>query len=212
MTRLVEYIEKKETDFDIFNQVYENANLYFWKTMQKAKRFMYRGSERSIDTFEVIPRNVNKARNPVSMPYAYHTIFNELFKKKFGWYVRNGAFAISDWEFTRMFGEIYIFIPMGNKLQYVWSPYIQDLNFYIQKLNDGILDRAMAIASKEFDFVFECLRDIEDDERKLRIVFKVIVDMYQDHDLLGAFKKEHEVIFNCSEYMLVNGDYTEGFI
>jgi len=97
----------------------------FLKEIKNVRMFLYRGSEENIDRIKRIkPR---KDRRPKDMPEELHETFDDLFHKKFGWYVRSeGVFVTGDKVLSASYGTPYLFFPIG-KYKYVWSSKIMDL-------------------------------------------------------------------------------------
>ena len=141
----------------------------------------------------------------------YYNLFNKLSQKKFGWRMRNGAFATGDKDFTGIFGTPYIFIPMGNKLQYLWSSIIKDLNYFIDGYTYEDNKRFNKLGEFDFDvdgtYGLHHLKDYQ-----LEKVFKSILNTYDDYDMEEAIRSEGEIMFNCSKYMLINTKYDSELI
>lgn len=79
------------------------------------------------------PRKEN--RRPKDTPQELHDMLNEMFVKKFGWPVRNGVFATTNYEQDKEYGDVSVFMPIG-EYKYAWSPKVTDL---YMDLNDTFI-------------------------------------------------------------------------
>ncbi len=139
-----------------------------------------------IQEFDLDLRN----RQPENTPNIVHDKLNELFNKKFGWNVRNGAFCFGNQTtrqnykhpFDTEYGSnTYLLFPIG-EYQFVWNEEIKDL-FY------------------EIDFVDE--KHIEKSEENLQ----EIVDTYSDENLCNAIESKNEICIESNSYYLINQKY-----
>jgi hypothetical protein len=122
--RLKSYINENYSDFDeVRSMVQKNCQPYI-KELKGGSDLLWRGSRKRINHIERIKSRLNN-RRPTDTPREVHDYMNDLFKKRFGWYVRNGIFATGKYSETRNYGLGYIFFPIG-KYEYVWSPETKD--------------------------------------------------------------------------------------
>ena len=118
-------------------------------------------------------------RKPLHSTVGFHFRFNELLIEKFGWPVRNGVFATSDWSDTRLYGNPHIFFPIG-KFDFVWSPKIADL--------------------------FQEVENTPDEEEEIK---NALDSYIENKDLDKAWFSGHELSFKCDEYLLIDDLYQQ---
>jgi hypothetical protein len=198
------YLNNDDISDEMYEYLIDAVDYDVLQLYSKTKKFLYRGSERKIDTFDLIERKY-KQRKTKHMSKWVYDILNNSFEKKFGWNVRNGVFTTSDRVEASIFGEPYVFIPKeGSKPKFVWSSKIKDLNYYLHDISNDVPNYKYFFnhyMTKEKILQLDCgsklIRDLEK-----------IPSHYTDKNLVNAIKSENEVIFYCDEYFL----FKEGFI
>ena len=101
------------------------------KVYSDTGRVFFRGLRKSNNYGYVTPRN---DRKPMDTPKEIHEIFDEVFKKKFGWRARSeGVFVTSSKITSNYYGEPAVFYPV-NGWKFIWSPNINDL--YVDYIED----------------------------------------------------------------------------
>ena len=108
---------------------------YFLKEVKKSNGLLYRGKEDHIESIELFKNRIAD-RKPKDTQKHIHDEFNLLFKKKFGWPVRNGIFVTSDKGLAEEYGHPNIFFPKGD-FDFVWSDSIKDL--YSDEIENSII-------------------------------------------------------------------------
>ena len=86
---------------------------------------LYRGSKRTIRSISKMTSRLVD-RKPKDTSKDIHDELNRLFKKKYGWKVRNGIFTTNRQATAKHYGRAYIFFPIG-EFDFVWSDYVKDL-------------------------------------------------------------------------------------
>jgi len=126
-----------------------------------------------------------KPRLPKDTPKILHRISNIVFKKKFGWPVRDGVFTTSGRYTASDYGRVGVFYPIGD-YKYAWSSEVED--FY----EDVIQSMGIATYQKMDDF----------EDLYLTILKAVDLRLYQgdplkdwmDKELGPGFQEEPELI------------------
>jgi len=110
-----------------YPQLYKDCKLYIddWRK-SGAKDFLYRGTRRPGIYFGIKSSHVKSGRLAKDTSQETHNILNDLFKKRFKWYVRNGVMTTGNISDASSYGTVYLFFPIG-KYKFVWSPKVDDL-------------------------------------------------------------------------------------
>lgn len=188
----------------------------------KHSPFLYRGTKRKIDDMRRIKSRISD-RVPTDTDENVHKMVNDMFKKKFGWKVRNGVFTTGDIKIAADYGagSPYAFFPIG-KYSYVWSKDFGDFyngvvdtdDFYLYSSPDiyevhgerGLKDEWRK--SKDDETYEEWITQATKKHKKrFDDVWKGILDTYTNKNLKHAIESKGEVSFNCKEYYLVNDDF-----
>jgi hypothetical protein len=120
--RLQQYINEEESNIDKILSVLQKDCKPFLKELDS--NFVWRGTHRNINAIKELKSRLEN-RRPSDTDAEVHYHINELFKKKFKWYARNGVFATGNYQIARDYGKPFMFFPIGN-FKYVWSPDIED--------------------------------------------------------------------------------------
>lgn len=130
--------------------------------------------------------DVMKHRRPKDMPLELHDVIDSYFYRKTGIHFRsNATFATSNTAEIMDYGTGYRFFPIG-EFSFCWSPKVVDLFKEYEDLpSKALLDR-----NHEFDEtrVFAWLDEL----------------WYSTSDLKGAINSGHEIMFNCSSYIVID--------
>jgi hypothetical protein len=193
--------------------------------------FLYRGAQVG-DKHSMYKQtsHVKTGRKSKLMDTAGHAVMNIAFKKVLGWPVRNGVLTISKDRHAKMFGNVWLFFPIGD-YKYAYNPDIQDLNYAFDNntfLNatyrDKIMkwedwwyhynrDNKLTFSDDHDDHDEEYFRKNPDQAQQIIGAFKLLdfARTYKEDDLKLAIDKKVEVSFNCDSYYLVNyyNDYEE---
>jgi len=111
--------------FDTWNGIKKHVDPQFIKDLQKAKKFLWRGSNKFVDKFKQISPRVN--RRPSDMDEHTQKKLDDLFQEGFGVKPRSqGVFTIGNDSEAENYGEPYMFFPHG-KYKFIWSDRITDL-------------------------------------------------------------------------------------
>jgi hypothetical protein len=189
--RLLEYvsqIDKKneELKYDITEKLINDCS-EFLEVLEKIhnniNNCLWRGSHRGTkDIDKFIPRI---DRIPTDTAEWLHNEWDKMFKEKFGWKARSeGVFVTSRYSFASGFGNAaHLFFPFDG-YKFIWSPNIEDMT--------------VAIGGGKH----------ADDNRKRELIKKSIEEIkaYKNSDLEEAIESEHEIMFKCHSYYLVNRD------
>lgn len=127
---------------DILNKINKECSQII-NEYKKAGRLLFRGSnskgpEVSPNVYRCVPRT---DRRPKDTNWTHHIEVNELFKEKFGWYVRSeGVFASTKTYSAASYGDLNLFLPI-NGYEYVWSRKYNDLySDFLENLEDFLYD------------------------------------------------------------------------
>lgn len=190
--RLINYInegsikEKKELEKNCSQMI---------KLYQKYEKFLYRAVKGSKDFIKKKSR-VEK-RNPRDMPEGIHNKLNLIFKKKFGWPVRNGIFVSGSASSIEEYGHTYAFFPK-NGFKYCWSPKIRDLYVWIdQEIGRDAFEKGILRRIEKWEEV---------EEKVLNKIILNALNQYTDKKIELAISNDvdREIIFNVKEYYLVD--------
>ena len=136
-------------------------------------------------------------RIPVDTPIEVHDLLNMLFKKEFGWPVRNGVFAANEYfDGFEEYGKPFLFFPIG-KYKFVWSPEIKDLWMDVIQWKTEYYRRPQDIANDEEKLA---LWNFD----RINVFQEEVVNKYKSGDLKGAIKSGNEISFNCKSYYVVS--------
>ncbi len=113
-------------------------------------------------------------RQPLNTKREMSEVFDAAFKEYFGWEARSeGVFATSDFYECGLYGNTTGIFFPKNGFKYIWSPKINDL------------------------YLFSSFSSPNDK------IFGVIRDNYIDNNIEKAVKSNHEVMFKCNHYYLL---------
>jgi hypothetical protein len=225
MSRLLSYINEEDNEPDRIIRLLKTDCKPFLK--EYTGRFLYRGSSNTYGDIEkVIPK---KNRRPLDTPLELHNIWNNAFKKKFGWNVRSeGVFVTGDDFQAGEFGAyVYLVFPIG-EFKYVWSSKYKDISADTSTDNDEIsiyeyfLDRKhkheMEIKKIWFkENRFKTFNRQEFDEWKKKreadihkdIVMRTedMINSFTDRNFKKAIKSGNEISIKCDAYYMVSIEY-----
>lgn len=133
-------------------------------------------------------------RTPRDTPKPIHDYLNKIFKKKFGWPVRNGISTTGAQVDTYVYGQPYVFFPF-NGYKFAWSIVVRDLTSHMLEYYD-LQDLK--------DFKADDIYPPENYEGKPLDDFleELAVD-YRSTDLAKGIKWLGEIMFNVKKYYLV---------
>jgi S-adenosylmethionine:tRNA-ribosyltransferase-isomerase (queuine synthetase) len=187
---------------NFLNQMFSECNIFI-KDLKKCEKgnFLFRGINEINLNITQSKSNTDNKRIPTDTPKMIHDILNDIFRKKFGWNVRNGIFAfgqkihilkkhhikneiyIDNGYIESNYGlETYILFP-SNSYNIVWSNTINDLI--------DILD--------EEDLL---IKNLDSNIIKEKLI--IIANKYKSNDLQSAILSHCEISINCEKYYLIN--------
>jgi hypothetical protein len=157
-------------------------------------------------------------RQPKDTPRWLHNIFDEAFKKKFGWKARSeGVFASASTYQSEVYGKSYLIFPIGD-FKFVYSHHVVDLfdDLTLSLLTGPNRDNTDIVR----DYALSWMHAIREwinfktpgrvaDMDAMEIVkhtVDLIVKTYTDKNL-SLIYHNNEVAFNCYNYYLVNPVY-----
>lgn len=126
----------------------------------------------------------NKKRKPTASSKKLHKVADEFMLNKFGWAARSqGVFASGSESTAGQYGSKFVMVPIG-PTRFIWSPKVEDMfAYYVDN----------------FD---------EDDYAKQETIDVFASEMpnmgYTDRDLKAAIDSNHEIMFDCSKYLLIS--------
>jgi len=127
-----------------------------------------------------IIRKPRMDRRPTDTPVNVSNRVDDMFQKKFGWRPRSqGVFAVASPELASEYGRPYIFVPLG-KYEYLWSPKVEDMY--------ATLKKDLELEVEEFSYY---------------------IKTYKSTGLTQALLTDHEVMFKCGSYILIDYDYRD---
>lgn len=180
------YLVEKKAKFD-YNpamDIIENECSKILDIYKKAGKPLFRSNWSS--EYFVEKNKRSGVRKPRNIDIEIHRFLNKLFKEKFGWNVRDGIFASSEYS-SQIYGNQYYFFPV-NKFKYAWSPKIEDLYLKMPMVPIGLKPKE----------VKEWL------DKKTRS-FKSIVNSYKDNDIETLIKSGWmEISFNTPKCYLLS--------
>jgi hypothetical protein len=218
--RLTRYLKEADMSLQDIVEILKRDSKPILTQLKKAKRFLWRG-RRGIftagqllpvtnDILEVYPR---KDRKPAQSHPVDHAAFDRAFKERFGWNVRSeGVFATSKRSEARIYGEPYLFFPVG-KYEIVYSPNITDLwrewsmYRYVEwdKFEGKMLkknpDYGITILQPMFQKAWE--------EGLVDVAAKKLMKQYKKIGIQKAILSGNEVTFRVKSYYIVNPDFAE---
>jgi len=171
---------------------------------------LWRGFEEYIEHYEIIDKP--EFRKPLDTSHDIHTDLNELTSYSIGWGVRNGVFTTTNKMSASIYGEEYIFMPIGY-YEYAYNPDIVDLTDKVHSK-----DYLGSFQSWYF-FTYEKHRDIKQDGEPPEVTDEIkdkyieeynaymekLADGYITEDLKSA--RDIEISFNVESYYLINKYY-----
>ncbi len=178
------YIQKMKKDCKKFINEFRNENTRILRIDRKKK------------SWRITPLMTRNKRKPTDTPKEISDIFDNEFKKKFGWKARteNVIFCWIANENIKPFSNFRYVFPVGD-YKYVWSPKVNDLYqklFSTSKMiNAGLSDK------------------ITNDPEVIKYAEKTfkneLINTYINKDITKYFGIEYtEVMINCKKYYLVS--------
>lgn len=170
-------------------------------------RILYRGSKKNFDE-PIIKIKPRKDRKPLTTNKMISDLVDEYSLEEFGWKFRsNGVFTTFDKPTSSVYGNPYIFIPIGD-YKYAYNPKISDLYVGLSKTS--------------WYFAARNIEDIEDDKEREQLKkdmhsgIKSIVngyktDLSKGDDARFEDLRGKEIQFNCDEYFLLKTTYVNQF-
>jgi hypothetical protein len=159
-----------------------------------SKDFLYRGMD-YYNNAEYGKKKVRKNRIPSSTPLYDHDVFDEAFKKKFGWSARsNSIFCTFEESTADAYGDVYVVFPIG-RYKALWSEEINDLTVDISSVF-GYRYKLDKVYKNHPD------RFKEETERNMNILDKVL-NTYEVNNLRDASMTANEVMIKCKEYYYI---------
>jgi hypothetical protein len=165
--------------------------------------FLYRGltvplqsyTTEEIDGSEVswIIMDARRDREPVSTPKAFSNAADAYFNQHFRWTPRrDGTFAVKNLSLARDYGEGNIFIPLGD-FRFIWSEDIADLYIAYDEIKEDWYEA-----------------NLSRDEMIEKWVEYLDTAGYTNQDLGRAIASDHEIMFDCNQYLLVHLPLSRG--
>jgi len=160
--RLQKYLVNEETMSDKHTERLKML-LEIWKLIEKKCQpylrdvkkcnymFLRRGVKDTFDIYKEFKSHIKGGRNPKDTPTELHNELNEIFRKEFGWNVRDGVSTTGDWR-DKSYGRVRLFFPQG-KYKFVWSPSIPDL--YSNLEDENMLQGEEMYDEGIFDIYYE---------------------------------------------------------
>lgn len=196
------------------------------KIYREHQNFCYRATDANINSIEKIySRNDRKPRDT---PLYVHNLFDDAFKKYYGWKVRSeGVYTYSgnNWALNAFGSKIYLVFPK-NGFEYIYNTLFNNQGDLIYRLYKQYLSNYDLIDKKIFDLLSQ--QDINNVIKELKntfniknakihdtfkeILFKYVKTNYTDKNLnsnLNKISHSKEVIFKCEYYYLVDTKYKE---
>ena len=183
--------------------------------------FIYRGSDNQISHGTFIDRRLSRLtdRMPMSTSIEVHNMLNDMFKKKFGWQVRNGVFA-SDVGQSAGYGVAYSFFPIGD-YKYCWSPAVGDLfstinmlKYYYESLLRPDTPERLVSSLGYLRMFYSNIKEtvgadfnrpgVEPSPANIPKALQALINSYRGSGLNEAISEQNEVSFECKEYYLVD--------
>ncbi len=128
----------------------------------------------------------NKKRKPTASSRELHKLADDFFLEQFGWRARSqGVFATGSKSSAGQYGQVFVMVPIG-PTRFVWSPKVEDMfAYYVDHYDESGRDPEAAFAFP-----------------------KEMPNMsYKDNDLKAAIDSNHEIMFDCSKYLLIANQY-----
>jgi hypothetical protein len=227
MSRLNSYYINENIDPIKF--IKDNVSPKFLKINDKP---FYRSTKHGLikDKFRVIPARLED-REPKDTKPVVHDYLNSIFKKMFGWPVRNGVFAVRDYHVAQdLHPDVYFFYPLGD-FEYCYHPKINDLieetfihtyGFILDKkysqdewykyiesiFTERLLMDRIHISFPEIERPYKLtdLRNLEYIRKLLKDYIDNVIDGYKDTGIENDRNYKTEVSFRCKEYILSSID------
>jgi len=172
---------------------------------------VYRGDDHlSSDNKFIIKHSRLQDRRPSSTPKYWHDILNGLFKKKFGWNVRNGIFTSSNCSVVSVYGRPRFFYPIG-AYRYCWSPAVEDLYSEDFIMSKPKLKDMYNIFKDRGGREYYCFGryeklNLDSPEKFLESITEYveeeIISTYKGISLPKGIASGNEIVFECKEYVL----------
>ena len=133
-------------------------------------------------------------RNPLTTTNKIHKISNELFQETFGWKARSeGAFATSDEYEAKRYGDVYMFMPIG-EYKYIYHVEIPDFIYLLETVVEDL----------NLENKFNNGNYSEEDLKRIKHLLKPHIKAFSEDELKNAFLYNSEISFKCKEYYLIN--------
>jgi len=155
-------------------------------------KFLYRGIRTNDSDPIFLTKTPRDDRRPKDTAESIHDYMNKLYKKKFGWEVRNGISVSTSYGQADAYGNVHVFFP-ADGFKYVWHPDIYDFT------NDFAGDW---MDSRSFDPDPTFNIDFQTAAQQL-------VDTSYDKNIKGAYGYNREMMFWAPKYYLLRNAYYE---
>jgi hypothetical protein len=139
-------------------------------------------------------------RKPMDMFQDLHDSLDDAFQKKFGWKARSNVVFASPVSLG-IYGKPYYFFPIG-PYKYIWSEKIEDLYDALSDDLDYIEHRLGIDFGLGEHSRYTSIGELEKDEYDS--IANKLMSFYTDKNLEEALTHNHEIMFNCKEYMLID--------
>jgi hypothetical protein len=153
-------------------------------------RLLYRGIRTNDSDPIFVTKTPRDDRRPKDTSEYIHDYMNKLYKKKFGWEVRNGISVSNSFAQADAYGNVHVFFPVDG-FKYVWHPDIYDFtnDFAGEHMSDWNSD-----PTDDLDF---------------QIAAQQLVDTSYDKNIKGAYGYHREIMFWAPKYYLLRNIYYE---
>lgn len=122
-------------------------------------------------------------RRPKDTPMHIHEKINEMFRKKFGWDVRNGVFCEGEWCSFRKDNGFQRFIFPVDGFKFVWSPSVGDFFIDVYKYK---------------------IKNVSYKEPNIDEILNDYVKSCKNTNLKDAINSRNEISLLCKEYYAVS--------
>lgn len=221
--RLKQYI-LNESDDEIIETLKRDCKPFL---RESEGNFVYRGSFRKYDGLKKLSVKID--RKPTDTPPVLHKLWNDEFKKKFGWYVRSeGFFVTGDYHLASNFGTtVYVVFPIG-QFKFVWSKNYKDLTnairyetfeYYLdmkyghQSSLKKIWYKENSLQTSRTEYEEWKKLNIDRIDKEMRNEAIDLIKNYTDKDFSGAIESGHEISIQCdSYYAILEGNIKEFYL
>lgn len=196
--RYISFLNENNELEEIVKILHDNCSQYR-KESNNFQYLLYRGvSSSKYHSKKYDIKETKRDRKPSDTPLNIHNTFNEMLKKKFGWYGRSEhvLFCFGIYEYAESYGKVFNVFPFDG-YKYIWSPKVKD---FFQDLNELIsFNTGKFVAFKD-----KMEQYYNKNEEQMKIILNNYIKEYQSTNLKRAIQMNNEIMLYTKKALIVD--------